>query len=392
MLLFSTLLSFCLHLKSEIFKFQIAVPNFLCSKKSPFHRGYKIYKKKACHPERRVGRFCLRPALTGRPTRSRRISALPHALRSAHRLRLKNSPHSHPLPPPHPQSPARSTSPLPPAPQLPPSKRADEFAAQKSPTRFSLAASTHRPRSNPTRNTSDAHVFAFASCSISIRIVGVSSTTRRNRNHAFNGTCRTVAAGISLRSTAIIPNPPPCNSKSVDRSACSIFRQRTHSSCFNSTPAAAAPCGSKASRPSTSAHTSACAVRDASAETSRLVRPEQGGPQISVNPPRGNPPVSASISGTPADTISTSFRSRYEKGAATRPASAVSTCNRKAARFPGMVRNRDGSKTAPRSCNAMPSGPASSKCHLSGESAALAFVPLLRDGRLAVEGSQRCKL
>ena len=38
-------------------------------------------------------------------------------------------------------------------------------------------------------------------------------------------------------------------------------------------------------------------------ETSRLVRPEEAGPVISVRHPRGSPPVAASISGTPLRTI-----------------------------------------------------------------------------------------
>ena len=46
------------------------------------------------------------------------------------------------------------------------------------------------------------------------------------------------------------------------------------------------------------------------AASSRLVRPEDGAPQISVMAPRGNPPTNASISGMPVDTNSNALRSR----------------------------------------------------------------------------------
>jgi hypothetical protein len=45
-------------------------------------------------------------------------------------------------------------------------------------------------------------------------------------------------------------------------------------------------------------------VAAASAESNNVVRPEEAGPQISVRQPRGKPPVSASISAMPLDTIS----------------------------------------------------------------------------------------
>ena len=78
------------------------------------------------------------------------------------------------------------------------------------------------------RNPKEAQVFAFDSCSKSTKTVGVSSTARRKRNHDSSGTCRTNRGEISLRSTAINPNPPPCKTKSVARKVCSIFLQRTH--------------------------------------------------------------------------------------------------------------------------------------------------------------------
>src|SRR5579883_2733330 len=109
-----------------------------------------------------------------------------------------------------------------------------------------------------------------------------------------------------------------------------MFPHRTQSNCSSFTPAASAECGSKLSQPSTSAHASASLVLPAKAETSRVARPEQGGPQISVSAPRGNPPVSESTSETPNGAVSTRIR-RGANGAATRPASAVSTWERKAA-------------------------------------------------------------
>src|SRR5271168_3977800 len=160
------------------------------------------------------------------------------------------------------------------------------------------------------RNPNEAQLFAFDSCSSSIRIVGVSSTARRKRNQESSGTCRTSRGAISLRSTAINPKPPPCSNRSVARSVCSTFRQRTHNNFRNSTPAAAAECGSNASPPSINAQDSSCAVRALKAESSKLVRSEHDGPKISVSAPRGNPPVNKSISGMPLETVTTSRRSR----------------------------------------------------------------------------------
>ena len=152
-------------------------------------------------------------------------------------------------------------------------------------------APAHEAPSAPIRNPKEAQVFAFDSCSKSTRTVGVSSTALRKRNHDSSGTCRTNRGAISLKSTAMNPNPPPCKSKSVARKLCSIFLQRTHKSFRSSTPAASAECGSKASAPSIKAQASSCAVRALKAESSKLVRPEEEGPKISVNAPRGNPPV-----------------------------------------------------------------------------------------------------
>jgi hypothetical protein len=79
---------------------------------------------------------------------------------------------------------------------------------------------------------------------------------------------------------------------------------RTHSNLPNSTPAAAAETGSKASLTSTRAQASSRRVAAASAASSTLVRPEESGPQISVRHPRGNPLVSESSPRIPVGTIS----------------------------------------------------------------------------------------
>ena len=85
----------------------------------------------------------------------------------------------------------------------------------------------------------------------------------------------------------------------------SILPHRTQSNRSSFTPAAAAEWGSKLSRPSTSAQASACAVPEAKAESSKVARPEQGGPQISVRPAAGKPPVSASTSAIRNGAVST---------------------------------------------------------------------------------------
>src|SRR5579875_2376072 len=94
----------------------------------------------------------------------------------------------------------------------------------------------HRASLASIRSTNDAHVFAFGSCSSATRIVGVFSTARRMRNHTGSGIARATRAGVSPKSSAISPNPPPCINKSVARSAWSTFRHRTHSNCPSRPP------------------------------------------------------------------------------------------------------------------------------------------------------------
>src|SRR6266478_7061165 len=110
-----------------------------------------------------------------------------------------------------------------------------------------------------------------------------------------------------------------------------MFWQRTQSNFPSAIPAVFPDSGSKLSRASTSAHTSPSAVREAKAESSKLVRPEHAAPQISVIAPRGNPPTKASISGIPVETSSNALRSRYAKGEATRPRKSDSILERRVA-------------------------------------------------------------
>ena len=154
--------------------------------------------------------------------------------------------------------------------------------------------------------------------------VGVCSTARRKRNHVVSGMRRAVCGGRSPRSRAIIPKPPLSSSRSVARRSCSrqcsgeSSAQRTHSNWSNSTPAAAADCGSRASLASTTAQNSPRRrVAAARADNSTVVRPEEAGPQISVRQPRGRPPVSASMAAMPLGTISGAGRTASREAGVT---------------------------------------------------------------------------
>ena len=80
--------------------------------------------------------------------------------------------------------------------------------------------------------------------------------------------------------------------------------QRTHSRRSSSTPAATAEWGSSASLASITTQNSSRRVAAARADKSKVVRPEEAGPQISVRHPRGRPPVRASMLEMPLETIS----------------------------------------------------------------------------------------
>ena len=103
---------------------------------------------------------------------------------------------------------------------------------------------------------------------------------------------------------------------SVRRDLCGKFApQRTHNKRSISTPAAAADGGSSISPASTSAQNSPRRVAAANAASSKVVRPEEAGPQISVRQPRGKPPVRASIAAMPLELISGAGRTaRREAG------------------------------------------------------------------------------
>ena len=123
---------------------------------------------------------------------------------------------------------------------------------------------------------------------------------RRNRNQKTDGILRADLTEMSPRSRATSPKPPPCNSKSVIFKAYSLFPlQRIHRSRSRSIPAAVADRGSSLSCVSTRAQTSRRIVAWARTESSKLVRPDDAGPKISVIAPRGIPPARESISGMP---------------------------------------------------------------------------------------------
>jgi len=159
--------------------------------------------------------------------------------------------------------------------------------------------------------------------------VGVYSTARRKRNHVVSGMRLAACGGRSPRSSAINPKPPLSSNRSATRRSCSrhfcgeLSPQRTHKSRSNSTPAAAADCGSRASLASTTAQNSPRRVAAASAANNKVVRPEEAGPQISVRHARGRPPVSASMAAMPLGTISGVGRTANREAGVT-PASLAS--------------------------------------------------------------------
>jgi hypothetical protein len=67
-------------------------------------------------------------------------------------------------------------------------------------------------------------------------------------------------------------------------------------------------------------------VAAASADKSKVVLPEEAGPQISVKQPRGSPPVSASIAAIPLETISGAGRTASREAGVT-AASLASPAN-----------------------------------------------------------------
>ena len=104
---------------------------------------------------------------------------------------------------------------------------------------------------------------------------------------------RAVAGGVSPRSIATRPNPPPWISRSAALSACSAL-------CAAADPEQRAPAarrrlrrmpGRKRPRHPPARTIPARAVACARIESSRLVRPEDAGPKISVRQPRGSPPM-----------------------------------------------------------------------------------------------------
>src|SRR6266566_2514632 len=156
-------------------------------------------------------------------------------------------------------------------------------------------------------------------------VVGVFSIDRRKRNHHDVIIRRVNFAATSARLSATRPKPPLCSKRSVALKARSrLPLQRTHNKRSKSTRAFAADEGSKVSLQSIRAHVSSFSVAKASAESNKLVRPDDAAPWISVIAPRGNPFKRASISGTPVGTISPGCFSRRSKIEPKRLASADS--------------------------------------------------------------------
>ena len=100
----------------------------------------------------------------------------------------------------------------------------------------------------------------------------------------------------------------------------------THNNFPKSTPAAAPDSGSKLSLASIRTQVSSCWLAAAIAASSTLVLPEEADPQISDRQPRGMPPVSASTSDTPVESISGRGRTSSRDAGRTssnRPESAI---------------------------------------------------------------------
>ena len=142
--------------------------------------------------------------------------------------------------------------------------------------------------------------------------MGVFSIARRKRNHQDEMILRAVGAGTSAISSTTRPKPPPCSKRSAALNARSTLpAQRIHNKRAKSTPAFAANAGPNESPVSTSAQISSRDVNSLKIESSRLVRPEDACPKISVMAPRGKPPpVNESISGTPVERNSANRFSR----------------------------------------------------------------------------------
>ena len=156
-----------------------------------------------------------------------------------------------------------------------------------------------------TSRTSAAHERMQATGVNTTNVVGVFSIDRRKRNHHDVIIRRVYFAATSARLSATKPKPPLCSKRSVALKARSTLPpQRTHNKRSPSTRALAADERSKVSLVSTSAQVSSCMVATASADSNKLVRPDDAVPWISVIDPRGNPSIRASISPTPVGTIS----------------------------------------------------------------------------------------
>src|SRR6185503_354268 len=152
-------------------------------------------------------------------------------------------------------------------------------------------------------NARVAHDRTQLSSAITTSALGVASNVRRKRYHQDEMIRLADFAGTSPRSSSTSPKPPPCNNRTAALNACSrLLAQRIQSNRSQLIAARVADSGSNTSFVSTRAQTSSCLVAWASAESIKLVRPDDAGPKTSVMAPRGNPPkIKESICGRPLE-------------------------------------------------------------------------------------------
>src|SRR5438045_3299597 len=159
--------------------------------------------------------------------------------------------------------------------------------------------------------TSEAQDLADGCCSMTTKLALVDSTARLKRYHQDKGIFCVRRGSMSARSRTIMPKPPALMIQSVAVSALSTglsfgccAAHLTHSNLLRSTPLAAAECGSNALLASTSAKHSPFSVTSRIKDRSKVVRPEEGGPQISLRQPRGIAIPLRSRAGIPIEMVS----------------------------------------------------------------------------------------
>ncbi len=181
--------------------------------------------------------------------------------------------------------------------------------------------------------TIDAQDFANGCCSRTTSAVDVDSTARLKRYHEARGIFRARCGPMSPRSRTTIPNPPALMIMSAAFNALSTgvsfgcgAAHFTHSNLLRFTPFAAAERGSNALPASTRAQHSPCSVTSLIKERSRVVRPEEAGPEISVREPRGIAINLRSSAAIPKEIVSGSVASLTVRAQGMRLARVDSIC------------------------------------------------------------------